>query len=117
MAEQAQDAAQEEDQDLDLLQDALLDAPVQSPQNLTPPPQVPAPAANQPAPRLQPERAQLLQNLLNALPIASTDQITRMLQIFAPQNAHLPQQSNNNPAPPPSPSPRPHLPPPSPRLG
>ena len=37
MAEQAQDAAQEEDQDLDLLQDALLDAPVQSPQNRTPP--------------------------------------------------------------------------------
>ena len=101
MAEQAQDAAQEEDQDIDLLQDAFLDAPVQPPQSGTPPPQVPAPAANQPAPRLQPERAQLLQNLLNALPIANADQITRMLQIFAPQNAQLPQPSNNNPAPPP----------------
>ena len=100
MAEQAQDNLQEEAQDLDALQDALPDAPAQVPQSNTPPSQVPAPAANQPAPQLQPERAQLIQNLLNAIPIASADQITRMLQVFAPQAAQVPQPSQINPAPP-----------------
>ena len=37
--------------------------------------------------QLQPERAKLLQNLLNALPIASPSQIAKMLQVFKPQDA------------------------------
>ena len=106
MAEQAQESSQDEAQDIDLLQDALSDAPAQVPQSHTPPPQVPAPAANQPAPQLQPERAQLLQNLLNAIPIASADQITRMLQVFAPQSAQVSHPSQSNPAPPPPPVPQ-----------
>ena len=37
--------------------------------------------------QLQPERAKLLQNLLNALPIASASQIAKMLKVFKPQDA------------------------------
>ena len=37
--------------------------------------------------QLQPERAKLLQNLLNALPIASQSQIAKMLKVFNPQDA------------------------------
>ena len=37
--------------------------------------------------QLQPERAKLLQNLLNAIPIASASQIAQMLQVFKPQDA------------------------------
>ena len=37
--------------------------------------------------QLQPERAKLLQNLLNAIPIASANQIAQMLQVFKPQAA------------------------------
>ena len=98
--EQAQDGAQV----LDALQDALIDAPVQLPQNRPPPsPQNPHPAAEQSAPQLQAERAQLLQNLLNAIPIASSDQITRMLQVFAPHNDQPSPSGHNNRAPAPHP--------------
>ena len=68
-----------------------------------PPPQNPRPDAKQSAPQLQPERAQLLQNLLNAIPIASSDQITRMLQVFAPHNAQPSPSGHNNRAPAPHP--------------
>ena len=37
--------------------------------------------------QLQPERAKLLQNLLNAIPIASASQIAKMLEVFKPQVA------------------------------
>ena len=93
MAEQAQSDAG----DLDGLHDGPQDAP-QDPAK--PPtqeqytrllkelnePDTP-PKDDRPAPQLQPERAKLLQNLLNAIPIASADQIARMLQVFKPQNA------------------------------
>ena len=49
-------------------------------------PDTPPPKDDKEPPQLQPERAKLLQNLLNAIPIASADQIARMLQVFKPQN-------------------------------
>ena len=105
MAEQAQRDAE----DLDGLQDVALDAASPPPQNplanllnapdapVTPPP------TEQPAPQLQPKRAQLLQNLLNAIPIASADQIAQMLQVFAPENAQPAPAGQGAPAPAPRP--------------
>ena len=108
MAEQAQSDAG----DLDGLQDGPQDAP----QDLTKPPtQDPytrlmkelnepdtPPKEDKVPPQLQPERAKLLQNLLNAIPIASADQIARMLQVFKPQNAQPAQTGQGKP-----PNPRP----------
>ena len=97
MAEQAQSDAD----DLDGLQEVALDA-TQDPtdpstnvpyarliQELKQPdtsPQTP-PKDGKAKLQLQPERAKLLQNLLNAIPIASASQIAQMLQVFKPQNA------------------------------
>ena len=109
MAEQAQSDAG----DLDGLQDGPLDAP----QDPTKPPtknpytrllkelnepDTPPPKEDKVPPQLQPERAKLLQNLLNAIPIASADQIARMLQVFKPPNAQPSQAGqgkNPNPRP------------------
>ena len=63
------------------------------------------PKDDKPAPQLQPERAKLLQNLLNAIPIASLDQIARMLQVSKPQNAQPAPAGQGNP-----PNPRPQNP-------
>ena len=97
MAEQAQSDAD----DLDGLQEISLDgtqdqadpatnAPyaklIQELQQPDTPPQTP-PKDGKAKLQLQPERAKLLQNLLNAIPIASASQIAQMLQVFKPQNA------------------------------
>ena len=96
MAEQAQSDAD----DLDGLQEVSLDAtqdstdpPTNAPyarliQELKQPdtPQIP-PKDGKAKLQLQPERAKLLQNLLNAIPIASASQIAQMLQVFKPRNA------------------------------
>ena len=62
----------------------------------------PPPKEDKAPPQLQPERAKLLQDLLHAIPIASADQIARMLQVFKPQNtqpAQAGQGKNPNPRP------------------
>ena len=109
MAEQAQSDAG----DLDGLHDGPQDAP-QDPAK--PPtqeqytrllkelnePDTPPPKEDKTPPQLQPERAKLLQDLLNAIPIASANQIARMLQVFKPQNtqpAQAGQGKNPNPRP------------------
>ena len=108
MAEQAQSDAG----DLDGLQDGPQDAA----QDPTKPPTqeqytrllreldepTSPPKEDRAPPQLQPERAKLLQNLLNAIPIASADQIARMLQVFKPQNTQPAQAGpgkNPNPRP------------------
>ena len=102
--------AQRDEDERDGLLDVSLDATTQRSQNLyanllnspdTPPPQDPRSTTEQKAPQLQPKRAQLLHNLLNAIPIASEEQITRMLQVFEPQNTQpaSPRQGAPGPAP------------------
>ena len=98
MAEQAQSDAD----DLGGLQEVPLDATqdptdpatkspyaklIQELKEPDPPPGPPPPKDGKSTPHLQPERAKLLQNLLNAIPIASASQIAQMLQVFKPQNA------------------------------
>ena len=111
MAEQAQDDAD----DRDVLQETPLGATAPPPQNPlanllidsdtpTPPPQDPPQPAGQSAPQLKAKRAQLLQNLLNAILIASADQIARMLQVFEPQRAQP--GASGRAAPPPAPPPQ-----------
>ena len=105
--------AQRDEDERDGLLDVSLDATTQRPLNLysnllnspdTPPPQEKKKkktTTEQKAPQLQPKRAQLLHNLLNAIPIASEEQITRMLQVFEPQNTQpaSPRQGAPGPAP------------------
>ena len=97
MAEQALSDAD----DLDGLQEISLDgtqdqadpatnAPyaklIQELQQPDTPPQTPPKDGNAEV-QLQPGRAKLLKNLLNAIPIASASQIAKMLQVFKPQDA------------------------------
>ena len=68
-------------------------------------PDTPPPKEDKAPPQLQPERAKLLQDLLHAIPIASANQIARMLQVFKPQNAQPAQAGQGK-----NPNPRPQNP-------
>ena len=109
MAEQAQS----DSDDVDVLQETPLGATSPPPQDpyanllndsdTTPPPQDPPRPAGQSAPQLEAKRTQLLRNLLNAIPIASADQIARMLQVFEPQTPRPDVSGRGAPAPAPPP--------------